>query len=258
MIVDVNANLSRWPFRRTPCDELPRLAERLHSLGVQQAWVGSLDGLFHRDLGGVNQRLAEDCRSERRVQLVPFGSVNPRLPDWQEDLRRCAQDHRMPGIRLHPNYHGYRLDEPLFSQLLDLAAGRRLIVQLVVRMDDVRVQHPMMQVSDVDVKPLGELLRTRPNLRLLLLNSQATLRGADLQQLATNDRFGVDIAMQEGVGGVAGLVRTVGPTQVFFGSHLPLFALESAILKMREAGLDEGPRRAVECENAQRWLGGGG
>ena len=258
MIIDVNANVSRWPFRRTPCDELPRLAEKLQTHGVQQAWVGSLDGLFHRDLGGVNRRLAEDCRSERRVQLVPFGSVNPRLPDWEEDLRRCAEDHRMPGIRLHPNYHGYRLDEPLFSQLLDLAAGRRLIVQLVVRMDDVRVQHPMMQVSDVDVKPLGELLRTRPNLRLLLLNSQATLRGADLQQLATNDRCGVDMAMQEGVGGVAGLVRTVGPTQVFFGSHLPLFALESAILKMREAGLDEGQRRAVECENAQRWLGGGG
>jgi hypothetical protein len=202
--------------------------------------------------------LAEDCRSERRVQLVPFGSVNPRLPDWEEDLRRCAEDHRMPGIRLHPNYHGYRLDEPLFSQLLDLAAGRRLIVQLVVRMDDVRVQHPLMRVSDVDVKPLGELLRTRPNLRLLLLNCQATLRGADPQQLATNDRCGVDMAMQEGVGGVAGLVRTMGPTQVFFGSHLPLFALESAILKLREAGLDEGPRRAVEYENAQRWLGDGG
>jgi hypothetical protein len=230
----------------------------LQAHGVQQAWVGSLDGLFHRDLGGANRRLAEDCRSERRVQLVPFGSVNPRLPDWEEDLRRCAEEHRMPGIRLHPNYHGYRLDEPLFSQLLDLAADRRLIVQLAVRMDDVRVQHPLMQVSDVDVKPLGELLRTRPNLRLLLLNCQATLRGADLRQLATNDRYGVDMAMQEGVGGVAGLVRAVGPTQVFFGSHLPLFALESAILKLREAGLDDGPRRAVECENAQRWLGDGG
>lgn len=257
MIIDVNANVSRWPFRRTPCDEVSRLAEKLQAHGVQQAWVGSLDGLFHRDLGGVNGRLAEDCRSERRVQLVPFGSVNPRLPDWQEDLRRCAEDHRMAGLRLHPNYHGYRLDEPVFSQLLDLAAERRLIVQLVVRMDDVRVQHPLMQVSDVDVKPLAGLLRTRPNLRLLLLNSQATLRGADLQPLAMIDRFGVDIAMQEGVGGVAALVRMVGPTQVFFGSHLPLFALESAILKIQEAGLDDGQRRAVECENAQRWLGGG-
>jgi len=257
VIIDVNANLSRWPFRRTPCDELPRLVDKLQTHGVQQAWVGSLDGLFHRDLGGVNQRLADACRGERRVQLVPFGSVNPRLPDWQEDVRRCAEDYRMPGLRLHPNYHGYRLDDPACAQLLDLADQRQLIVQIVVRMDDVRVQHPLMQVADVDVKPLAELLAARPNLRLLLLNSQATLRAAELQRLAASDRLGVDLAMQEGVGGVGGLVRTLGHGRVFFGSHLPLYALESAVLKVREAELDAGARQAIECGNAQRWLGSG-
>jgi hypothetical protein len=257
LIIDVNANVSRWPFRRTPCDELPQLAEKLLAHGVRQAWVGSLDGLFHRDCGGVNRRLAADCGREQRVQLVPFGSVNPRLPDWQEDVRRCAEEHRMPGIRLHPNYHGYRLDEPVFAQLLDVAARRHLIVQLVVRMDDVRVQHPLMQVPDVDVKPLADLLRTRPDLRLMLLNSQAALRAADRQPLAAIERFGIDIAMQEAVGGVAALLRTMPLTQVFFGSHLPLFVLESALLKMREARLEASARRAIECENAQRWLGGG-
>ena len=155
MIIDVNANLSRWPFRRTPCDELPRLIEKYRKYGVQQAWVGSLDGLFHRDMGGVNLRLAEACRQERRVKLVPFGSVNPMLPDWQEDVRRCAEEYHMPGIRLHPNYHGYKLDEPVAAELLDLAAQRGLIVQLAVRMDDIRVQHPLMRIPDVDTKPLA-------------------------------------------------------------------------------------------------------
>ncbi len=218
--------------------------------------MGSLDGLFHRDLGGVNLRLAEACRQERRVELVPFGAVNPRLPDWQDDVRRCADEHGMPGIRLHPNYHGYRLDEPVFAEVLDAAAARHLIVQLVVRMDDTRVQHPLMQVPDVDVKPLAERVRDRPGLRLMLLNSLATLPVAELRALAAVERIGVEIAMKEGVGGVAELLRTVPKDQVFFGSHLPLFSLESAVLKMREAGLDDEARRAVESENAQRWLRG--
>ena len=251
MIIDVNASLSRWPLRRTPCDELPRLVESLRKHGVAQAWVGSLDGLFHRDVGGVNLRLAADCRQERKVELLPFGSINPMLSDWQDDLRRCSEDHQMPGIRLHPGYHGYRLDDPVFAQLLDSAAQRGLIVQLVVRMDDVRVQHPLMRIPDVDVKPLADLVKARPALRLVVLNGLATIRGGELKQLAAVGRIWFDIAMQEGMGGVAGLLRTVPPSRVLFGSHLPLFPLESAVLKMREAGLDDRTRQAIEHENAQ-------
>ena len=256
MIVDVNANIDRWPFRRTPCDRLPQLIQTYQRHGVRQAWVGSLDGLFHRDVGGVNLRLIETCRqTDGPVQLVPFGTVNPQLPDWHEDLRRCAEEHRMPGIRLHPNYHGYQLDDPIFADLLDAAAANGLIVQLAIRMDDIRVQHPLMRVADVDPGPLAGLVEARPELRLVLLNALATVRGSALQELAAVDRIWLEIAMRESVGGVAHLLTIVPTERVLFGSHLPLFPLESAVLKMREAGLDEQRRQAVEHANARRLLG---
>jgi uncharacterized protein len=254
MIIDVNADLSRWPFRRTPCDEVPALVEKYIKHGVGQAWVGSLDGLLHRDIGGVNLRLAEACRQERRVKLVPFGSVNPMMPDWQEDVRRCAEVYQMPGIRLHPNYHGYKLDEPVAGEVLDLAAKLGLIVQLAVRMDDIRVQHRLMRIPDVDTKPLAELVKARPGLRLVLINSMATLQDRDLRALAATDRIWFEISMREGVGGVGKLLQVLPPARVLFGSHLPLFSLESAVLKVQEAGLDDSQRQAVQRGNAEQLL----
>ncbi len=237
MIVDVNVNLSRWPFRRTPCDELDPLILKCVKYRVQEAWADSIDGLFHRDIAAVNERLVSECWPKGRVRLVPFGSINPMLPDWQEDVRRCVEEYKMPGIRLHPNYHGYKLDEPSATEVLDLAARHNLIVQLVVRMDDVRVQHRLMRIEDVDLRPLAELIKSRPGLRLIVLNGLTLLHGAALQKLAAAGQVWFDISMQEGIAGVAELLKWVPPSRMLFGSHLPLYSLESAVLKMREAGL---------------------
>lgn len=253
--IDVNISLERWPFRRTTCDELPALLERLIRHGVRQAWAGSLDGVLHRDVGGVNLRLAAACRKARGVELLAFGTVNPMLPDWQEDLRRCHEDFHMPGVRLHPNYHGYKLDAPELAELLDAAAARGLLVQLAGRMDDVRVQYPLMQVPDVDLAPLAAVVQARPKLRLVVLNAfGGAAKPAVVAALAATGRVWFDIATQEGVAGVAGLAKAVSPQRVLFGSHLPLFALESAVLKIKEAGFDEKTRGLVEHANAVELL----
>jgi hypothetical protein len=254
MIVDVNVSLSRWPLRRLPCDETPRLVAKLKQHGVTQAWAGSFDGLLHRDIAGVNARLADECRRYGDGLLAPFGSINPLLPDWTEDLRRCREDHRMPGIRLHPNYHGYEIKDPAFSEVLAIAEEHKLIVQLVARMDDARVQHPMLRAADVDLKPLPDLVAKLPKLRLVVLNGLGSLRGAELKRVAACRSVCLDIATLEGVGGIAGLLQSVSADQIVFGSHFPLFSLESAVLKMRESELTPAQAAAISHGNARRLL----
>jgi predicted TIM-barrel fold metal-dependent hydrolase len=218
---------------------------------VVQAWAGSFDGILHKDIAGVNTRLAADCRTHGNGMLLPFGSVNPKLPDWREDVRRCHEQHRMPGVRLHPNYHGYDLTDPVFFELLEAAAGRRLIVQVVWCMEDERTQHPLLRVPNVDLSPLPDLLRRLPDLRVQILNWKSA-RGDPARRMASSGQVYLDFAMTENPGGIARLLKTVPLDRVLFGSNFPLFYFESALLKIREAGLSPKENEAVSHQNARR------
>lgn len=257
MIIDVNVTLSRWPFRRLVGDETPDLIARLRRRGVVQAWAGSFDGVLHWDVGGVNARLAADCRTHGKDFLVPFGTVNPKLPDWQEDLRRCQEDYRMPGIRLHPNYHGYDLRDPAFVELIHLAAARRLVVQIALCMEDERTQHPLLHVPAVDCTPLHELLPQEPTLRVVLLNCLPALRENQLQSVLAASHAYCDISMVEGIECITRLLGRVSPNRVLFGSNFPLFYFESALLKLQESGLPESEKTAIREGNARQLLTSG-
>jgi predicted TIM-barrel fold metal-dependent hydrolase len=252
--IDVNVHVFRLPFRRLPLDDTPALVAKLRALGVKQAWAGSFDALLHRDVAAVNTRLTEDCRTRGDGVLIPFGAVNPQLPDWEEDLRRCREVHRMPGVRLYPNYHGYKLDDPLFARLLELATNVGLLVQMCVSMEDERTQHPLVRVPPVDVKPLADLLVKIPTARVMLLNAVRGPRTGPASLLAKTPQVSFDIATLESAGGVATLLGHVPAERIVFGTHAPFNYPEAAVLKMKESALDAEVAGKISSANASRLI----
>ncbi len=254
MITDVNVNLSRWPSRRLPHDETPILVKKLRTSGITQAWASSFDGLLHQDISVVNQRLADDCKQLGEGILVPFGCINPKLIGWQKDLSQCSEKHQMPGIRLFPNYHSYDLDDDAFKELLSEAEQANLIVQIALKMEDERTQHPQLRVPSVDMKPLPELIKHHPKLRIVILNGMKTLRGDLLTDLVRSGNVYFDISMQESVGGIEKMLKLVPLERVLFGSHFPFFYLESALLKMKESNLGRFREEAIRYKNSMNLL----
>jgi predicted TIM-barrel fold metal-dependent hydrolase len=252
-MIDVNVSLSRWPFRRLPDDEPEALVRRLRRLGVTEAWAGSFDALLHNDLAAVNARLVETCRAYGDGLLRPWGAINPRLPGWREDLRRCADVYRMAGVRLHPNYHGYTLDDPALFELLAACGRRGLVVQIAVRMEDERTLHPLLKdLPSFDLKVLDRLLPRPLRPPLVLLNALRDLRGEALKRVLAVENVYVDIATLEGAGGLERLLADVGPDRLLFGSHAPFFVAESAHLKLKESELTPSQAEAIRAGNARR------
>jgi predicted TIM-barrel fold metal-dependent hydrolase len=255
-LIDTNVYLSHWAVRHSWVETTANLVTKLQRHGVTSAWVGNFDGALHSDIAGVNTRLADACARDGAGILRAFGTINPTLPDWEEDLRRCHEVHRMPGVRLFPNYHGYTLEDPRFAKLLELASRRSLLVQIPLTLEDDRSQNPALTAPPVQAAPLPEVLSKFPAARVMLLNCGArALVGNDalLARLVTA-RVSFDLATLEGVAGLEGLFKRAPGTRVTFGSHTPYFYFEAALLKLQESALSAEQLAAVRFGNARAAL----
>jgi predicted TIM-barrel fold metal-dependent hydrolase len=248
-IVDSNVSLFHWPFRRLPLDETTKLVAKLKSLGIAQAWAGSFEAVLHRDITSVNQRLADEC--SKHAELTPIGSINLSLPDWQGDLRRCVDQHKMPGIRLYPSYHDYKLDDARFLSLVEKATRAGRFIQIASTLEDVRTQHPMVRVPDVDLSPLPDIAKKVPLARIQILNHR--LRAPLLDVLAQVPGIYFDTARVDSTDGVPKLAKSVSADCVLFGSHAPFLIPESALIRVHESGtIPIATMKAVLAGNADQ------
>ena len=246
-IVDTHVYLGRWPFRRTPGNSAAETIAALRRGNVVQAWAGTFEGLLHRDVSGANARLAEACRRDGGEMLVPFGSVNPTLPDWEEDIRRCHEVFKMPGVRLHPNYHGYTLADERFAALVGVAAKRKLMVQLVAQLDDEAHAYLRLPAAPVDLSPLAAVIQHFPGLRLTLYSGSKRFDALQVNELAAPKNVYFDASSIADAG-------SAPSDRLVMGSCWPLGTVELAVSRALDSADSESSRRAVGYETARRLL----
>ncbi len=262
-IIDTNVHLFQWPYRALKYDRTDALVRKLRRHRITQAWAGSFEAVLQKQLDRVNRRLVEQCKTSGEGMLIPIGSVNPAWPDWQEDLRRCHEQYKMPGIRLYPSYHGYALDHPEVPVLLAEVVKRGMFVQIAILMEDQRVHHVSLVAPAVEAGPVPDLLARVPKLRVQLLNAATALRGGHVKAMVEQTDVAFDIAAIETQGGVGRLIDGTHPNypikvpveRLLFGSHAPFFPCESAVLKLFESPLSLEQLEMVMQGNARRMMG---
>ena len=261
-IIDTNVNLFSWPFRALKYRDTGALVAKLKKHRVIEAWAGSFEALLSKDMNGVNARLAAECRKHGPRFLIPFGSVNLAWPDWEEDVRRCHEVHKMPGLRIYPGYQPFDLDHPRMESLVKMTSERGLVLQVVFGMEDPRVHHPIINVGPASFIPLLKAVQGTSDAKIQLLHFSGSIRGEGLSQFMKQTNTVMDISYLEGngavgrmIGSVQGLPSARVPVErILFGSHAPYFPLETAVLKLIESPLDAQQLQAIMQGNARRLL----
>jgi predicted TIM-barrel fold metal-dependent hydrolase len=266
-ITDTHVYLGHWPHEQLPIEDPTKLIEELQRNNVSQAWVGSFEGLFHKDIAAVNERLIESCKASNRANtrrptvadppqpaLIPFGTINPTLPDWEEDVRRCHEVFHMPGIRLHPDYHGYTLDDPRFTRVLDLAAAGGLIVQLVACLENRQTYLLSPPTTQVDLKPFVDTVTPNKKLRVLIANGYKTPGNDALRSLGKAEHVCFDLGRTTDAADVLEILGAVSADRIVFGSGAPLRRIDNAWSKLRKLKLSAAENQAIARLNASKLL----
>ncbi|WP_207592310.1 amidohydrolase family protein [Halomontanus rarus] len=147
-IVDANAYVGQWPFY--PFDSsAEELIETMDRKGVDRAIVSSLGSVFYRNPQHGNRELLDDIAGYED-RLVPFATIDPTFPGWEDDLRHCVETLDMQGVRLLPAYHDYEIDAPEAKELLRACADLEVPAMLVPALEDQRGRHPRVFLRHFD------------------------------------------------------------------------------------------------------------
>jgi uncharacterized protein len=103
MVIDVNAFVGSYPWRKVP-DTSPRaLLGAMDRVGIDTAWLSHLPGVFWRDPTEGNAWLQETADREPRFEPVP--AVHPELTGWERVVAEAAE-RGAPAVRADPTFYG--------------------------------------------------------------------------------------------------------------------------------------------------------
>jgi predicted TIM-barrel fold metal-dependent hydrolase len=252
VLIDINVSLGHWAFRSL-CHNTPQaLLLRMDACRIDVAVVASIHGALYKDVHAANVELADAVRPYAD-RLIPFATLNPTYPGWAEDLRRCAEDLGMRGIRLYPQYHGYRIEDEPCLALVDAAVERGWPVQVPMRVVDRRQRHPWDLAEDLTHADIEAALSLRPDVCWMVLNAYRL----DTARLPQDGDYLIDISRYSAVlqRHIQALIAGPGAAHVAFGTGLPFKTPEPALLKLQVLDAPPETVELIAWRNAARVLG---
>jgi len=198
------------------------------------------DGILHWVLG---------CRSER---LIPLASVHPASEALEDQLRRVVQA-GLAGVKIHPMYQMFKLDEPRLDRLYALCSELGLLVAAHCGYDVA-----FGDDDSADVERIARVLDRHGELRFVATHLggwRQWPRAAALLAGRPNLWFETSASLElMSPAEARELIEALGVSRVLFGTDSPWFSHAEERRQLAAADLGEGAEAAILGGNAESLL----
>lgn len=259
MLIDGNAYIGHWPFRKFEYNTLEALLGRMDEFGTDVSVVSSLNGIFYKNTQSANEELYAALRSKRSYgsRFIPFAVINPVYNGWRDDFRSCTEKMGMKGIRLYPKYHRYGLDTPSCIELVKMARDRGIPVALCLRMVDSRPSSWLDIEKEWSLKDVMPIVRSVPDAKYLIVNvANGTALDDDDSALFRKSEVVMDSSGRN-ILYPGKLLKDYGGEKLCFGTHSPILDYFTGLLRiesLRDEEADASTKELIRSGNLKRLL----
>jgi len=186
-----------------------------------------------------------------RSRFIPFGTIHPDI-DPEENLR-LLRANNLQGVKLHPIFQGYRLDDRKLYETLAALEGEFCVVAHV---GDGAGSDGSSSTS----KMVADIATNFPKLSLVACHFGGYHHLEEAETALQNVSIVIDTSWPPSLATldastVRDLIRRHGVDRVVFASDWPTAEPRDEIAAIRALGLDDDETRMVLGENARALLG---
>ncbi len=258
MIIDSNAYIGHWAFRRLRYNAGDTILELMDRAGIDQACVSSASAIMYRNSHAGNEELLEEIEPHRD-RLIPFAVLNPAYAGWRRDLQWCRDTLGARGLRLHPSYHMYALNDACCHELVDAATELGMLVSIAAlySVADIRQRHWLVDPPDVPLQDIAWLVAEHPDARFVVHAGDSS--GSDLVQKADElpANYWLDMAFMDPLyhKGLQTVKDRIGAERLVFGTSICFRYPESALVRMEALQATDEEKESIYNGNMLALLG---
>jgi predicted TIM-barrel fold metal-dependent hydrolase len=259
MSIDVQTYIGHFPYRQLRGNSPQGLVQYMDRWSISQTVVANLNGVFYRYPQPANEELAAAIRPYPG-RFIPFAVLNPTYPGWKADLETCHGKLGMKGLRLYPQYHGYKLSDPRFEQMLEAASALGMPVAFSRWLEDPRQRSWLDTSEELRLDDLVPVLANHPGTFLLHSPYIYPVKDEHVRVFRQAKVYFDTVFATATISAWSGydilsLIKLLGPDRFLFGSAYPLRDPVTAQVRLSILKeLDRGTMDAIWGGNARRLL----